>query len=47
MKKFLSVLLCTLIIVPSTMTFVPKEYTPPVDEITKEKAYQLLKILVK
>lgn len=40
MKKFLSVLLCTLIIVPSTMTFVPKEYTPPVDEITKEEAYQ-------
>lgn len=47
MKKFLSVLLCTLIIVPSTMTFVQKEYTPPVDKIIKEEAYQFANKLKK
>ena len=40
MKKLLSIILVVLIIIPSSVTLAADGYTPPVDKITKEEAYQ-------
>lgn len=40
MKKFLAIILSILIIIPSSVALAADGYEPPVDEITKEKAYQ-------
>ena len=40
MKKFLSIILSILIIIPGSVALAADGYIPPVDEITKKEAYQ-------
>ncbi|MGN1328462.1 MAG: S8 family serine peptidase [Eubacterium sp.] len=40
MKKILSIILSILVIIPVSVALAADGYTPPVDEITKEEAYQ-------
>ncbi|MDE6767959.1 MAG: S8 family serine peptidase, partial [Eubacterium sp.] len=40
MKKLLAIILSILIIIPSSIALASDDYTSPIDEITKEEAYQ-------